>query len=134
MLLKSDTSAAIENSNDKNPRVFRFHLKAFKLDLQWQKELTQPSCHIDPAAAGWGFSFFTSKKWKHELILEEMKPLSKLKPGPFSSSLLLQNNSIMNQASGRCLEVVPAKVYFGHLLVLQSCSGQRWTIKNTMKQ
>ncbi|KAJ0063809.1 hypothetical protein NL108_006778 [Boleophthalmus pectinirostris] len=45
-----------------------------------------------------------------------------------------QNSSVINQASGRCLEVVPAKVYFGHQLVLQSCRGQRWTIKNTMKQ
>lgn len=46
----------------------------------------------------------------------------------------LQNESIINRATGRCLEVVPANVYFGHLLVLQPCSGQRWTIKNTMKQ
>uniref|UniRef100_A0A3P8TD58 Polypeptide N-acetylgalactosaminyltransferase n=1 Tax=Amphiprion percula TaxID=161767 RepID=A0A3P8TD58_AMPPE len=45
-----------------------------------------------------------------------------------------QNESIINRATGRCLEVVPANVYFGHLLVLQPCSGQRWTIKNTMKQ
>lgn len=47
---------------------------------------------------------------------------------------LLQNESIVNRATGRCLEVVPAKVYFGHLLILQPCTGQRWTIKNTMKQ
>lgn len=46
----------------------------------------------------------------------------------------LQNESIINQATGRCLEVVPANVYFGHLLILQPCTGQRWTIKNTMKQ
>ncbi|KAG8001806.1 Polypeptide N-acetylgalactosaminyltransferase 17 [Nibea albiflora] len=45
-----------------------------------------------------------------------------------------QNDSIINRATGRCLEVVPANVYFGHLLVLQPCSGQRWNIKNTMKQ
>uniref|UniRef100_A0A3Q3J7U5 Polypeptide N-acetylgalactosaminyltransferase n=1 Tax=Monopterus albus TaxID=43700 RepID=A0A3Q3J7U5_MONAL len=45
-----------------------------------------------------------------------------------------QNEPIINRATGRCLEVVPANVYFGHLLVLQACSGQRWTIKNTMKQ
>ncbi|XP_029026772.1 polypeptide N-acetylgalactosaminyltransferase 17 [Betta splendens] len=44
-----------------------------------------------------------------------------------------QNDSIMNRASGRCLEVVPAKLYFGHQLVLQTCSGQTWTIKNTVK-
>ncbi|KAG7480149.1 polypeptide N-acetylgalactosaminyltransferase 17 [Solea senegalensis] len=45
-----------------------------------------------------------------------------------------QNESIISRATGRCLEVVPANVYFGYLLVLQSCSGQRWTIKNSMKQ
>ncbi|XP_053729569.1 polypeptide N-acetylgalactosaminyltransferase 17 [Synchiropus splendidus] len=44
-----------------------------------------------------------------------------------------QGHSFINRASGRCLEVIPANVYFGYLLVLQSCSGQRWTIKNTMR-
>uniref|UniRef100_A0A8C8DR56 Polypeptide N-acetylgalactosaminyltransferase n=1 Tax=Oryzias sinensis TaxID=183150 RepID=A0A8C8DR56_9TELE len=44
-----------------------------------------------------------------------------------------QNDWIKNRATGRCLEVVPANVYFGHLLVLQPCTGQRWTIKNAMK-
>ncbi|XP_074497285.1 polypeptide N-acetylgalactosaminyltransferase 17 [Sebastes fasciatus] len=44
-----------------------------------------------------------------------------------------QNESIINFATGRCLEVLPANVDFGHLLVLQPCSGQKWTIKNTMK-
>lgn len=46
----------------------------------------------------------------------------------------LQNEPIINRATGRCLEVVPANVYFGYLLVLQPCSGQRWTIRNAMKQ
>ncbi|XP_033833346.1 polypeptide N-acetylgalactosaminyltransferase 17 [Periophthalmus magnuspinnatus] len=45
-----------------------------------------------------------------------------------------QNSSMINQASGRCLELVPSKVNFGHQLVLQLCTGQRWTIKNTMRQ
>ncbi|XP_054649950.1 polypeptide N-acetylgalactosaminyltransferase 17 isoform X1 [Dunckerocampus dactyliophorus] len=45
-----------------------------------------------------------------------------------------QGDSMVNAATGRCLEVVPANVYFGHQVVLQSCSGQRWTIKNTMSQ
>lgn len=49
------------------------------------------------------------------------------------SSLTLQNDSIVNRASGRCLEVVPAKAYFGHLVVLQPCTGQTWSIKNTVK-
>ncbi|XP_019717129.1 putative polypeptide N-acetylgalactosaminyltransferase-like protein 3 isoform X1 [Hippocampus comes] len=47
--------------------------------------------------------------------------------------IFTQGDSMINSASGRCLEVVPAKVYLGHQVVLQSCSGQRWTIKNTMK-
>ncbi|KAL2095771.1 hypothetical protein ACEWY4_007919 [Coilia grayii] len=45
-----------------------------------------------------------------------------------------QNEAIVNRATGRCLEVVPANVLFGYMLVLRSCTGQRWTIKNTMKQ
>ncbi|KAM9319009.1 polypeptide N-acetylgalactosaminyltransferase 17 [Pholidichthys leucotaenia] len=45
-----------------------------------------------------------------------------------------QNEAIINRATGRCLEVVPANAPFGHLLVLQPCSGQKWTFKNTMKQ
>ncbi|CAG6008315.1 unnamed protein product [Menidia menidia] len=44
-----------------------------------------------------------------------------------------QNEALVNRATGRCLEVVPANVYFGHLLVLQPCSGQRWTIRNAMR-
>ncbi|MFT7803725.1 putative polypeptide N-acetylgalactosaminyltransferase-like protein 3 [Arapaima gigas] len=44
-----------------------------------------------------------------------------------------QNESIVNKGTGRCLEVIPANVYFGHMLVLQSCTGQRWNIKNTMR-
>ncbi|KAM6946091.1 polypeptide N-acetylgalactosaminyltransferase 17 [Aplochiton taeniatus] len=44
-----------------------------------------------------------------------------------------QNQSIINRATGRCIEVVPANVYFGHLLVLQPCSGQTWNIKNAMR-
>ncbi|XP_062329596.1 polypeptide N-acetylgalactosaminyltransferase 17 [Osmerus eperlanus] len=47
--------------------------------------------------------------------------------------LFTQNEPIRNRATGRCLEVVKAKVYFGYLLVLQTCSGQKWTIKNTVK-
>ncbi|XP_063061505.1 polypeptide N-acetylgalactosaminyltransferase 17 [Engraulis encrasicolus] len=45
-----------------------------------------------------------------------------------------QNDAIVNRATGRCLEVVPANVLFSNMLVLRSCTGQRWTIKNTMKQ
>ncbi|XP_034557066.1 polypeptide N-acetylgalactosaminyltransferase 17 [Notolabrus celidotus] len=45
-----------------------------------------------------------------------------------------QNKSFVNRASGRCLEVVPANKEFGYQLVLQPCSGQTWTIKNTIKQ
>ncbi|TSQ46636.1 Polypeptide N-acetylgalactosaminyltransferase 17 [Bagarius yarrelli] len=45
-----------------------------------------------------------------------------------------QNEAIVNRATGRCLEVVKAKVNFDHALVLQACTGQRWTIKNTIKE
>uniref|UniRef100_A0AAY5EH98 Polypeptide N-acetylgalactosaminyltransferase n=1 Tax=Electrophorus electricus TaxID=8005 RepID=A0AAY5EH98_ELEEL len=45
-----------------------------------------------------------------------------------------QNESIMNRATGRCLEVVQASVYFGYTLVLRPCTGQRWNIRNTMQQ
>ncbi|XP_007248710.3 polypeptide N-acetylgalactosaminyltransferase 17 [Astyanax mexicanus] len=45
-----------------------------------------------------------------------------------------QNESIVNRATGRCLEVVQANVYFGYALVLRSCTGQRWNIRNTMRQ
>ncbi|XP_072308676.1 polypeptide N-acetylgalactosaminyltransferase 17 [Eucyclogobius newberryi] len=43
-----------------------------------------------------------------------------------------QNSSMINQASGRCLELVESKMYFGYQVVLQSCTGQKWTIKNTI--
>ncbi|XP_060799661.1 polypeptide N-acetylgalactosaminyltransferase 17 isoform X2 [Neoarius graeffei] len=46
----------------------------------------------------------------------------------------VQNDSIVNRATGRCLEVVKANVSFGYALVLQACTGQRWTIKNMMRQ
>uniref|UniRef100_A0A673K4K1 Polypeptide N-acetylgalactosaminyltransferase n=1 Tax=Sinocyclocheilus rhinocerous TaxID=307959 RepID=A0A673K4K1_9TELE len=45
-----------------------------------------------------------------------------------------QNEAIINRATGRCLEVVPANVYFGYALILRSCTGQKWTVKNLMKQ
>uniref|UniRef100_A0AAR2JC33 Polypeptide N-acetylgalactosaminyltransferase n=1 Tax=Pygocentrus nattereri TaxID=42514 RepID=A0AAR2JC33_PYGNA len=45
-----------------------------------------------------------------------------------------QNQPIVNRATGRCLEVVQANVYFGYALVLRPCTGQRWNIRNTMRQ
>ncbi|KAM6987414.1 LOW QUALITY PROTEIN: polypeptide N-acetylgalactosaminyltransferase 17-like [Tautogolabrus adspersus] len=45
-----------------------------------------------------------------------------------------QNGPFINQATGRCLEVVPANATHQAQLVLQPCSGQVWTIKNTIKQ
>lgn len=48
----------------------------------------------------------------------------------------VQNGSLINRATGRCLEVVPVKfnltLYFGFDLVLRSCTGQKWNIKNTV--
>lgn len=49
-------------------------------------------------------------------------------------TVVFQNEAIVNRATGRCLEVVPANVVFSYMLVLRTCTGQRWTIKNTMKQ
>ncbi|XP_077396563.1 polypeptide N-acetylgalactosaminyltransferase 17 isoform X1 [Festucalex cinctus] len=48
--------------------------------------------------------------------------------------IFTQGSSMVNSATGRCLEVVLAKSHFGHQVVLQTCSGQQWTIKNTMKK
>ncbi|XP_061537847.1 polypeptide N-acetylgalactosaminyltransferase 17 isoform X1 [Phycodurus eques] len=45
--------------------------------------------------------------------------------------IFAQGGSLVNSATGRCLEAVPANVYFGHRAVLRPCSGQRWTMKNT---
>ncbi|XP_066552048.1 polypeptide N-acetylgalactosaminyltransferase 17 [Amia ocellicauda] len=45
-----------------------------------------------------------------------------------------QNDAIINRDTGRCLEVVPTNELFGYLLVLHSCTGQKWNIKNTMKR
>ncbi|MBN3322583.1 GLT17 acetylgalactosaminyltransferase, partial [Atractosteus spatula] len=44
-----------------------------------------------------------------------------------------QNEAIVNMETGRCLEITPANEGFGYLLVLQPCTGQKWTIKNSMK-
>ncbi|XP_017345646.1 polypeptide N-acetylgalactosaminyltransferase 17 [Ictalurus punctatus] len=46
----------------------------------------------------------------------------------------VQNESIVNRATGRCLEVVKANVSFGYALVLQACTSQRWNIKNAMRK
>uniref|UniRef100_UPI00398F2AC6 polypeptide N-acetylgalactosaminyltransferase 17 isoform X1 n=1 Tax=Pristiophorus japonicus TaxID=55135 RepID=UPI00398F2AC6 len=47
----------------------------------------------------------------------------------------VQNGSILNLETGRCLEVENGrKTDFGVELVLQQCSGQKWTIKNVLKQ
>ncbi|KAJ8256420.1 hypothetical protein COCON_G00185720 [Conger conger] len=41
-----------------------------------------------------------------------------------------QNDSFINQATGRCLEVAS----LNDVLVLQPCTGQKWSFKYTMKQ
>lgn len=46
----------------------------------------------------------------------------------------LQNEAIVNRATGRCLEMVKANVSFGYTLVLQACTGQKWNFKNTMRE
>ncbi|XP_055052137.2 polypeptide N-acetylgalactosaminyltransferase 17 isoform X1 [Misgurnus anguillicaudatus] len=45
----------------------------------------------------------------------------------------VQNGSLVNRATGRCLEVnFHVTLYFGYDLVLRSCTGQKWNIKNTV--
>eukprot|EP00062_Callorhinchus_milii_P022221 gi/632979768/ref/XP_007906655.1/ PREDICTED: putative polypeptide N-acetylgalactosaminyltransferase-like protein 3 isoform X2 [Callorhinchus milii] len=47
----------------------------------------------------------------------------------------VQNGSILNLETGRCLEVETGrKSDFGLELVLRQCSGQKWTIRNVLKQ
>lgn len=43
-----------------------------------------------------------------------------------------QNGAIMNKGTGRCLEV-ENRGLAGIDLILRSCTGQRWTIKNSIK-
>ncbi|XP_041092526.1 polypeptide N-acetylgalactosaminyltransferase 17-like [Polyodon spathula] len=45
-----------------------------------------------------------------------------------------QSDSIVNVDTGRCLEVIPKKDGFGFELLLQSCTGQKWNIKHSIKQ
>lgn len=44
----------------------------------------------------------------------------------------LQNGAILNKGTGRCLEV-ENRGMAGIDLILRSCTGQRWTIKNIIK-
>ncbi|XP_074830424.1 polypeptide N-acetylgalactosaminyltransferase 17 isoform X2 [Natator depressus] len=44
----------------------------------------------------------------------------------------IQNGAILNKGTGRCLEV-ESKGMSGIDLILRSCTGQRWTIKNFIK-
>ncbi|XP_062868495.1 polypeptide N-acetylgalactosaminyltransferase 18 [Trichomycterus rosablanca] len=47
--------------------------------------------------------------------------------------LLSQNGSIQNRKSKRCLELVEStESEFGYDLTLQKCTGQKWTITNTL--
>nr|XP_033777107.1 polypeptide N-acetylgalactosaminyltransferase 17 isoform X1 [Geotrypetes seraphini]XP_033777108.1 polypeptide N-acetylgalactosaminyltransferase 17 isoform X1 [Geotrypetes seraphini] len=42
----------------------------------------------------------------------------------------VQNGAVMNKGTGRCIEV---ELNSGVVLILRSCTGQRWTIKNFIK-
>lgn len=46
--------------------------------------------------------------------------------------LCFQNGAILNKGTGRCLEV-ENRGMSGIDLILRSCTGQRWTIKNFIK-
>uniref|UniRef100_A0A8C9TWU2 Polypeptide N-acetylgalactosaminyltransferase n=1 Tax=Scleropages formosus TaxID=113540 RepID=A0A8C9TWU2_SCLFO len=65
--------------------------------------------------------------------LPQMLNCDKVSSVPHKTWNFSQNESIVNRGTGRCLEVIPANINFGHLLVLQPCTGQRWYIKNTMR-
>lgn len=51
---------------------------------------------------------------------------------PCFTPISSQNGAIMNKGTGRCLEV-ENRGLAGIDLILRSCTGQRWTIKNSIK-
>ncbi|GCB72990.1 hypothetical protein scyTo_0002289 [Scyliorhinus torazame] len=72
-----------------------------------------------------------NKKRRHPQLLD----CEKVKNVYQKSWRFVQNGSILNLETGRCLEVENSqKIDFGMELVLQKCSGQKWTIKNVLKQ
>ncbi|XP_059010765.1 polypeptide N-acetylgalactosaminyltransferase 17 isoform X3 [Mustela lutreola] len=64
--------------------------------------------------------------------LPQLLDCDKVKSSLYKRWNFVQNGAIMNKGTGRCLEVENRGVA-GIDLILRSCTGQRWTIKNTIK-
>ncbi|XP_036763786.1 polypeptide N-acetylgalactosaminyltransferase 17 isoform X2 [Manis pentadactyla] len=64
--------------------------------------------------------------------LPQLLDCDKVKSSLYKRWNFLQNGAIMNKGTGRCLEV-ENRGLAGIDLILRSCTGQRWTIKNSIK-
>ncbi|XP_060029535.1 polypeptide N-acetylgalactosaminyltransferase 17 isoform X2 [Erinaceus europaeus] len=64
--------------------------------------------------------------------LPQLIDCDKVKSSLYKRWNFIQNGAIMNKGTGRCLEV-ENRGLAGIDLILRSCTGQRWTIKNSIK-
>uniref|UniRef100_A0A2K5Q3U9 Polypeptide N-acetylgalactosaminyltransferase n=1 Tax=Cebus imitator TaxID=2715852 RepID=A0A2K5Q3U9_CEBIM len=64
--------------------------------------------------------------------LPQLLDCDKVKSSLYKRWNFIQNGAIMNKGTGRCLEV-ENRGLAGIDLILRSCTGQRWTIKNSIK-
>lgn len=64
--------------------------------------------------------------------LPQLLDCDKVKSSLYKRWNFIQNGAIMNRGTGRCLEV-ENRGLAGIDLTLRSCTGQRWTIKNSIK-
>ncbi|XP_033621169.1 polypeptide N-acetylgalactosaminyltransferase 17 [Fukomys damarensis] len=64
--------------------------------------------------------------------LPQLLDCDKVKSSLYKRWNFIQNGAIMNKGTGRCLEV-ENRGLAGLDLILRGCTGQRWTIKNSIK-
>ncbi|XP_058894405.1 polypeptide N-acetylgalactosaminyltransferase 17 [Kogia breviceps] len=64
--------------------------------------------------------------------LPQLLDCDKVKSSLYKRWNFIQNGAVMNKGTGRCLEV-ENRGLAGIDLILRSCTGQRWTIKNFIK-
>ena len=64
--------------------------------------------------------------------LPQLLDCDKVKSSLYKRWNFIQNGAIMNKGTGRCLEV-ENRGLAGIDLILRSCTGQRWAIKNPIK-
>nr|XP_055248672.1 polypeptide N-acetylgalactosaminyltransferase 17-like [Gorilla gorilla gorilla] len=64
--------------------------------------------------------------------LPQLLDCDKVKSSLYKRWNFIQNGAIMNKGTGHCLEV-ENRGLAGIDLILRSCTGQRWTIKNSIK-